>query len=160
MLIHQQNISFCAPNQQVWCPLQHLSHCSATRHSATCHNISTRCHEISLDVTRFLIYSTKIIVYVTASVIYVVGCGTRLTPSEPNKFISVLSDHSTWLQSCTSLIYLSSATCLQLTLTLQKRLPSGMRAMQTNAMECAAAYGLNTDKPSPPLQHLQQCWQH
>ncbi|CAI9559862.1 unnamed protein product [Staurois parvus] len=34
--------------------------------------------------------------------------------------------------------------------------------MQTNLVQCAV-YGLNTDRltpPPPPLQPLQQCWQH
>ncbi|CAI9564003.1 unnamed protein product [Staurois parvus] len=32
--------------------------------------------------------------------------------------------------------------------------------MQTNLMQCAA-YGLSTDRLTPPpLQSLQQCWQH
>ncbi|CAI9623095.1 unnamed protein product [Staurois parvus] len=35
-----------------------------------------------------------------------------------------------------------------------------MTAMQTNLMQCAA-YGLSTDRLTPPpLQPLQQCWQH
>ncbi len=43
---------------------------------------------------------------------------------------------------------------------LLKRLPSGTTAMQTNLMQ-SAAYDLSTDRLiPPPLQPLQQCWQH
>ncbi len=43
---------------------------------------------------------------------------------------------------------------------LQKRLPSGMTAMQTDLLQCVA-YGLSTDKLNLPLmQPLKQCWQH
>ncbi|CAI9594621.1 unnamed protein product [Staurois parvus] len=41
------------------------------------------------------------------------GCRhTRLTPSEPNQFILVSSDHRTWFQYSMSLVCLSSANCL------------------------------------------------
>ncbi len=41
------------------------------------------------------------------------GCRhTRLTPSEPNKFILVSSDHRTWFQQSMSLVCLSSANYL------------------------------------------------
>ncbi len=62
------------------------------------------------------------------------GCRhTQWTPSEPNEFILVSSDHRTGFRVHH----------------LKKRLPSGMTAIQTNLMQCAA-YSLSTDRLTPP----------
>ncbi len=80
------------------------------------------------------------------------GCRhTCLTPSEPNKFILVSSDHRTWFQKSISLVCLSSTNSLRAFLCIifrRVKFPSGMTAMQTNLMQCAA-YGLSTDRLTP-----------
>ncbi len=92
------------------------------------------------------------------------GCRhSRLTPSEPNKFILV----SFRPQDMVPVIHvhvqvcLSSPNCLRafLCIIFKKRLSSGTTAMQTNLMQCAA-YGLSMTGWPPTLQPLQQCWQH
>ncbi len=77
------------------------------------------------------------------------GCRlTRLTPSEPNKCILVSPQDMVPVIHALSLLVLSKLFAGFLVHHLQKRLPSGTTAMQTNLMRCAA-YSLSTDRLTP-----------
>ncbi len=87
------------------------------------------------------------------------GCRhTRLTPSEPNKFILVSSDHRTWFQESMSLVCLSVCG-----LSCASSLEEASFWDDSHANQFDAVCGIWSEHwqaDPPPLQPLQQFWQH